>query len=116
MQRAYTFSNDTLPVPEALFSRLIGAAPRDVATLVAALSETVRARLALFLNARAHLRHLGHAVADTCSETILMREGGQAGAFLSDRNTRDTNKHHSYVRVTRPVTLAEAASFATTGL
>jgi hypothetical protein len=107
MQRPEGLSDSTLPVAEALFAQIIGCAPQEVAPLVGALSEPARARLALFCNARAHLRQIGHAIADTCSEGALLREGGQAGAFLFDRSTRELDRPHQFTRVARRVSLAE---------
>ena len=109
MQRTYSFSNESLPVSEALFARLIRADAGAVRDLVAALPEGARARLALFCNARAHFRDLGHTIADTCSEVVLMREGGQAGLFLADRNKRDLGKSGASPRAgIRPITLHRA--------
>lgn len=82
MQHIFSFSTDTLPVSEALFAKLLRSAPHEVPAVVEALSETTRARLALFCNARAHLRDISFTIARTCSETVLMREGAQAGVSL----------------------------------
>lgn len=48
-----------------------------------ALSETQRARLALFCYSRAHFRELAVAIAATCDPEMLVALAGTAGEVLS---------------------------------
>jgi hypothetical protein len=59
--------------PDAMLSRLMRAAERDVADIVCALAPDERARLAFFCYARGHLHDIGIAVAATCDLPSLMQ-------------------------------------------
>ena len=81
-----TRTDEQIELPTAVFAALCGAtAPADALRLVADLPEAERARLALFCNARSHLRGVGRAIAHTCSRNVLMLEGGTAGQFLFEQ-------------------------------
>ena len=78
----YDDPNERLPIPDALFSLLCRASPNEARDLAAALAGPERARLALFCNARSHLRERGRAVASVCDLQSLVAEGGEAGLVL----------------------------------
>ena len=77
-------STDVSSIYDALIARVIQASPPDVAVLVEGVPESTRAQLAIFCNARAHLREHGRAIAATCSRFSLASAGGLAGAHLFD--------------------------------
>ena len=74
--------NEQPPIPEQLFGRICRASPEEARELSLSLSAADRAQLALFCNARVHLRYHGRAIADACTRESLMQEGGHAGAML----------------------------------
>ena len=78
-------TDESIALPTALFAALCSARATDALALVADLPETERARLALFCNARNHLRGVGRAIAHTCSRGALTLEGGTAGQFLFEQ-------------------------------
>ncbi len=80
-----SMTNDTLPVSNDLFAKICRAAPKEARDLAMGLPSPSRARLALFCNARAHLREVGREIAGTCSQASLVLEGGQAGLVLFDQ-------------------------------
>jgi hypothetical protein len=77
-----TVSNETVPVPDAIFARVCRSNPTQARELAVLLGPSQRAQLALFCNARSHLRDVGRAIASMCSEDSLIREGGHAGRVL----------------------------------
>ncbi len=71
------------------------------------LTMTERAALALFCNARTHLRAQGRAIASACSLASLAKEGGQAGVTLFDQAEAAADTWGAPVREgKRPVSLA----------
>lgn len=76
-------------ITEALIARIIRSKPEEVAALVAGLPETARAQVAIFCNARAHLRVHGRAIAATCSLAGLSWAGGPAAVAMLDDATQD---------------------------
>ena len=76
-----------LVISEALIARLCRATPIQALALSLELSAPERAKLAVFCNARAHLRSQGRAIASACTEASLLREAGQAGLILLQQAT-----------------------------
>ncbi|HEX2552161.1 MAG TPA: hypothetical protein VHL98_00570 [Microvirga sp.] len=70
------------PVPLDTLGRLYRGGPHVLDETLARLSDVERARLALFCNARRHLRELGLKIAATCDEATLVRAAGSAGSIL----------------------------------
>ena len=79
---SFPVTNETPPIPEQFFGRICRASPSEARELSMSLPSTERAQLALFCNARVHLRYHGRAIADACTKESLMQEGGHAGAML----------------------------------
>ncbi len=77
-----SITEERIPVSEALFAQICRASPEEARTLSLLLSPVERAQLALFCNARSHLRDRGRAIAEVCSEDSLRLEGGYAGMVL----------------------------------
>ena len=70
------------PVAETLFGRLYRTSPEGLAALIKTIPAETRAMLAVYCYRRAHLRALGLAVAETCSEYDLQKFGGRMGTEL----------------------------------
>ncbi len=75
-------AKDRAPVFETLFGQICRATPQEARDVSLLLTASERAALALFCNARAHLREHGRAIASACSRESLLMEGGQAGLVL----------------------------------
>lgn len=92
MQRNASYeslSDERLPIPEPLFGLLCKSSLNEARDLCLILPEATRAKLAMFCNARAHLREVGRAIASTCSHDMLVAEGGYAGAVLFGQITAE---------------------------
>ncbi len=76
------YFDDQSTISQALFARICRATPEEARNVAMTLPGDIRARLALFCNARAHLRVIGRAIAGTCTLNQLVSEGGQAGIVL----------------------------------
>jgi hypothetical protein len=74
--------DDVCPVRDELLGELCHADDRFMPDFVSTLAPDIRASLALFCYRRNHLRSIGLAIAASCDEADLMREGGSAGGFL----------------------------------
>ncbi len=89
---------------DALFAQICRATPQEARDLSMLLTMKERAALALFCNARTHLRAQGRAIASACS---LAKEGGQAGVTLFDQAEVAADTWGASVREgKRPVSLA----------
>lgn len=77
-----SITDERIPVSEALFAQICRASPNEARTLSLLLLPSERAQLALFCNARSHLRDRGRAIAEVCTEESLTLEGGYAGLVL----------------------------------
>jgi hypothetical protein len=76
------FADDVCPICDELVGELYRADDRFMPGFVATLAPDIRASLALFCYRRNHLHSMGLAIAASCDEGDLVREGGGAGAFL----------------------------------
>lgn len=78
------------PVPLDTLGRLYRGDAHVLAETLQRLSDRERARLAVFCNARQHLRELGLRIAATCDEPALVRVAGAAGSilFMQSRSPR----------------------------
>jgi hypothetical protein len=76
------FADDVCPVRDELLGELYRADDRFMPGFVSTLAPDIRASLALFCYRRNHLHSMGLAIAASCDEDDLVREGGGAGAFL----------------------------------
>jgi hypothetical protein len=70
--------NDDQMVPEELVGRLYRLGESAVLDLLAGLSPTERANLAMFCYRKAHLHRTGLAIAATCDRDILIQAWGTA--------------------------------------
>ena len=69
-------------ITDALLARICRATPNEARDLALSLSAVDRAKLAIFCNARTHLRSHGRAIAGACTEASLAEVGGHAGLEL----------------------------------
>jgi hypothetical protein len=90
----YTPDDDACPVGEEFLGELYSTSTRSLPGLVATVPPRVRAMLALFCYHRSHLHAMGLAIAATCEEEDLVREGGRVGANLFARS-RDAQAAHA---------------------
>jgi hypothetical protein len=74
--------DDVCPVRDELLGELCRANGQFIPGFVYSLAPGIRASLALFCYRRGHLRSMGLAIAASCGEDDLVREGGHVGAFL----------------------------------
>jgi hypothetical protein len=75
-------ADDICPVRDELLGELYRANDLFMPDFVSTLAPDIRASLALFCYRRNHLHSIGLAIAASCDEHDLVREGGSAGAFL----------------------------------
>lgn len=86
-------------VMSTVLARLFFTASQNVHEIVAPLSETDRARLAVYCYSRAHLNAIGLAIAATCSVDHLMAASHSSAAgralFAQSRESPPSQRTHS---------------------
>ena len=104
--------NDDQLVPEELVGRLYQADDAAVADVVAGYSPSQRANLAMFFYRKAHLHHIGLAIAATCDRSSLVQAWGRAlGQALFDQS-RAARMQSIEVPARKPkITLAKLPTF-----
>jgi hypothetical protein len=75
-------ADEICPVRDELLGELCRADDRFMPGFVSTLAPDIRASLALFCYRRNHLHSMGLAIAASCNENDLVRQGGSAGAVL----------------------------------
>lgn len=100
------FDPDRNPVDEALFGQICRATSDQARDLALGLPELQRAHLAMFCNARAHLREHGRAIAGACDPAHLARIGAVAGQVLAAQVTAGPQSFGMPPKWTRQVSLA----------
>ena len=78
--------DEPCPVPDEMLSEIYGASEHGLNELIATVSPTARALLAMFCYRRAHFASIGLAIAATCEKDDLTSLGGNAGAALFYRS------------------------------
>ena len=78
--------DETCPVSDEVLGALYRASSHGLNELIATVSPTARAVLAVYCYRRAHLASIGLAIAATCERDDLMSFGGNAGEVLFDRS------------------------------
>jgi hypothetical protein len=76
------------PVTDQMLGELYRAGAHEINELIATVSPTARALLAVYCYRRAHLASIGLAIAATCEEDDLTSLGGNAGAMLFERSRK----------------------------
>lgn len=74
------------PVGDQMLGELYRASAHGLNELIATVSPTVRAMLAMYCYRRAHLASIGLAIAATCGKDDLTAWGGHAGTVLFERS------------------------------
>ena len=78
--------SDPCPVTDDMLGALYRSSKDGLPELIATVSPSVRAALALYCYRRGHLKGIGLAIASTCNEYDLTTWGGTAGAALYARS------------------------------
>ena len=80
--------DDPCPVTDQILGEMYRAGAHGLNELIATVSPTARALLAVYCYRRAHLASIGLAIAATCEEDDLTSSGGNAGAMLFERSRK----------------------------
>jgi hypothetical protein len=80
--------DDPCPVTDQMLGEMYRAGAHGLNELIATVSPTTRASLAVYCYRRAHLASIGLAIAATCEEEELSSMGGNAGAMLFERSRK----------------------------
>ena len=80
--------DDPCPVTDQMLGEMYRAGAHGLNELIATVSPTARALLAVYCYRRAHLASIGLAIAATCEEDDLTSSGGNAGAMLFERSRK----------------------------
>jgi hypothetical protein len=80
--------DDPCPVTDQMLGDMYRAGAHGLNELIATVSPTARALLAVYCYRRAHLASIGLAIAATCEEDDLTSLGGNAGAMLFERSRK----------------------------
>jgi hypothetical protein len=102
-------NDDICPVRDELLGELCRANDLFIPGFVYSLAPDIRASLALFCYRRGHLRSMGLAIAASCSEADLMRQGGNVGAFLYAYSQEVSPQEKSSRVIRRKITLSAGA-------
>jgi hypothetical protein len=76
------------PVPETVLGDLYRSKPEGLQALVATISPSVRAMLAVYCYRRTHLHSIALAIAPSCDKEDLIIFGGDPGAALFEQARR----------------------------
>jgi hypothetical protein len=88
MLAQHRVEDEPCPVTDQLLGDMYRAGAHGLHELIATVSPTARALLAVFCYRRAHLALIGLAIAATCEEDDLTSLGGNAGAMLFERSRK----------------------------
>ena len=80
--------DEPCPVTDQMLGEIYRAGAHGLIELIATVSPTTRASLAVYCYRRAHLASIGLAIAATCEEEELSSMGGNAGAMLFERSRK----------------------------
>jgi hypothetical protein len=78
--------DESCPVADQMLGEMYRASAHGLNELIATVSPTARALLAVYCYRRAHLASIGLAIAATCEKDDLTSLGGNAGATLFERS------------------------------
>ncbi len=78
--------DEPCPVSDEILGEMYRASAHGLNELIATVSPTARALLAVYCYRRAHLSSIGLAIAATCDKDDLSWFGGNAGAVLFERS------------------------------
>jgi hypothetical protein len=100
--------DELCPVTDQMLGEIYRAGAHGLIELIATVSPTARALLAVYCYRRAHLASIGLAIAATCEEDDLTSLGGNAGAMLFERSRQAPQPSLTDARTSnlRKITLA----------
>jgi len=100
--------DEPCPVADQMLGQMYRASAHGLNELIATVSPTARALLAVYCYRRAHLASIGLAIAATCEKDDLTSLGGNAGATLFERSREAPRSPSLAPHVTgrRKITLA----------
>jgi hypothetical protein len=104
MRIAPTF--DDCPVSEEMLGRIYRAGPEGAGEAVASLTVSVRANIATFCYARAHLQEIGLAIAEGCDLSSLLDAAGKAGSVIHAQSRNRSRVPAAPAARKRAITLA----------
>jgi hypothetical protein len=81
---------EACPVADQLLGEIYRASAHGLNELIATVSPTARALLAVYCYRRAHLASIGLAIAATCEKDDLSWVGGNAGAMLFEQSRENS--------------------------
>ena len=81
---------EACPVADQLLGEIYRASAHGLNELIATVSPTARALLAVYCYRRAHLASIGLAIAATCEKDDLSSVGGNAGAMLFEQSRENS--------------------------
>lgn len=79
-------ADESCPVTDETLGKIYRASPHGLSQIIATVSPTARALLAVYCFRRAHLVSIGLAIAATCEKEELTSLGGNTGAALFERS------------------------------
>jgi hypothetical protein len=77
---------ESCPVADQMLGEIYRSSAHGLNELIATVTPTARAVLALYCYRRAHLASIGLAIAATCEKDDLTLAGGNGGAMLFERS------------------------------
>src|SRR5665811_1537057 len=100
--------DEPCPVPDEILGELYRASAHGLNELIATVSPTARALLAVYCYRRAHLASIGLTIAATCEKDDLASSGGNVGAVLFERSREALQSSSTDAHATgrRKITLA----------
>ena len=100
--------DEPCPVPDEILGEMYRASAHGLDELIATVSPTARALLAVYCYRRAHLASIGLAIAATCDRDDLTDWGGNAGVVLFERSREapPLSPSSAYATGRRKITLA----------
>ncbi len=100
--------NEPCPVPDEVLGEMYRASAHGLNELIATVSPTARALLAVYCYRRAHLASIGLAIAATCDKDDLADWGGNAGVVLFERSREapQPSSSNAYAAGRKKITLA----------
>jgi hypothetical protein len=102
---------EACPIADETLGEMYRASAHGLNELIATVSPTARALLAMYCYRRAHLASIGLAVAATCDEDELTWLGGNAGAdlFARSRKAPQSLSYRANASGRRKITLSSGA-------
>ena len=100
--------DEACPVPDETLGEIYRASTHGLSKIIATVSPTARALLAVYCYRRTHLASIGLAIAATCEKDDLTSFGGNAGAVLFERSRKAPQSSSTDIRSNgrRKITLA----------